>query len=294
MLTSEQARIDAVLASRLDTYLYATPAVLADPIRYAISAGGKRIRPVLCLLAFRAAGGTSGSAGADDVACSLELIHTYSLVHDDLPCMDDDDLRRGRPTVHRVFGSERAAVAGSAMIPLAFKVLETGLESLGVDTAYRRAARVELARGAGAGGMVGGQVLDLAAEQALVEVPALREIHSRKTGALFVSALRLGGLSAGAPPETVDALAEFGAAVGLAFQIVDDVLDETGDAAVLGKTAGKDRAQSKATFPGLMGRDEASRQARDAVASAVSKIAAAGLDHAPFHAVGDFILNRDR
>jgi geranylgeranyl pyrophosphate synthase len=293
-LAAEQARIDAVLARSLERILHATSPVLADPIRYAVSAGGKRIRPVLCVLAHRAAGGAAGSAGADDVACSLELIHTYSLVHDDLPCMDDDDLRRGRPTVHRVFGSPRAAIAGAAMIPLAFRLLEEGLDSLGLAEDACRLARQELARGAGAGGMVGGQVLDLAAEQALVELPGLREIHSRKTGALFVSALRLGGIAAGGTAETVDALGAFGEAAGLAFQIVDDVLDETGDATVLGKTAGKDRAQEKATFPALLGRDEAMQQARTAVHGALEEITAAGLDPAPFHAVGDFILNRDR
>jgi geranylgeranyl pyrophosphate synthase len=293
-LASEQARIDRALASAVERILYATSPVIAEPVRYAVSAGGKRVRPVLCAMAYSAAGGTVGNAGADDVACALELIHTYSLVHDDLPCMDDDDLRRGRPTVHRVYGSERAAIAGAAMIPLAFRLLEQGLGRLGLPQDRRRAARLELARGAGAGGMVGGQVLDLAGEQALVELPALREIHSRKTGALFVSALRLGGLAAAADDETVAALGAFGAAVGMAFQIVDDVLDETGEAAVLGKTAGKDRAQEKATFPALLGREEAMRQARTAVALAVENIAAAGLDPAPFHVVGDFILSRDR
>ena len=293
LLGSEQARIESALANAVERMLYATSPVLADPIRYAISAGGKRIRPVLCMMAY----GASGAARADgalDVACSLEFIHTYSLVHDDLPCMDDDDLRRGRPTVHRVFGTERAAVAGAAMIPLAFRLLESGLGSLGLPEVRKRAARAELARGAGGGGMVAGQLLDLLAEKALVELGPLREIHSRKTGALFVSALRLGGMAGSATDRVVDVLGSYGAAVGLAFQIVDDVLDETGDSAILGKTAGKDRAQEKSTFPALLGRDEAMRQAREAVDTAVADIAAAGLDPAPFQAVGEFILSRDR
>ncbi|MEO5511039.1 MAG: polyprenyl synthetase family protein [Longimicrobiales bacterium] len=293
-VTNEALRIDGVLAVSLDRILYATSPVIADPVRYALASGGKRIRPVLCTLAWRAAGGTPGHAGADDVACAVELIHTYSLIHDDLPCMDDDDLRRGRPTVHRVYGSERAAVAGAAMIPLAFSLLEQGMDSIGLPEPERRTARQELARGAGAGGMVGGQVMDLAGEKALVELPALREIHSRKTGALIVAALRLGAMAARADDATVDVVGAFGAAVGLAFQIVDDVLDETGEAATLGKTAGKDRAQEKATFPGLLGRAEAMRHAHEAVEQAVSKIAAAGLDPAPFHVVGDFVLHRDR
>lgn len=286
--------IEEALAAGLERILDGTSAVIADPVRYAMSSRGKRIRPSLCMMAWRAAGGPAGHAGALDVACSIELIHGYSLVHDDLPCMDDDDLRRGRPTAHRVFGTDRAAVAGAAMIPLAFRLLEEGLDTLGLDEALRRAVRKELAHGAGGGGMVGGQVLDLAAEQALVKMGPLREIHSRKTGALFVAALRMGAMAAGASPDEVEAVGEFGAAVGLAFQIVDDVLDETGDSAVLGKTAGKDKAQAKSTFPALLGRDEAMRQAREAVETAVARIAAAGLDPAPFEAAGDFILSRDR
>jgi geranylgeranyl pyrophosphate synthase len=291
---ADHVRIEEALDAGLERILHATSAVLSEPIRYAMSSGGKRIRPALCMQAYRAAGGPAGNRGALDVACALEIVHGYSLVHDDLPCMDDDDLRRGRPTAHRVFGAARAAVAGAAMIPLAFRLLEDGLSSIGLDESRRRLVRSELAKGAGAGGMVGGQVLDLAAEQALVELGPLREIHSRKTGALFVAALRMGALAAGASDAKVDALGEFGAAAGLAFQIVDDVLDETGDSAVLGKTAGKDRAQEKSTFPALLGRDEAMRQARDAVKTAVARIAAAGVDPAPFEAVGDFILSRDR
>src|SRR4051812_9816969 len=156
ILTDSRAHVEAALTTVLQQMLNETSAVLAEPITYAVSAGGKRIRPILCLLAHEAAGGRRGDAGATDVACALELIHGYSLVHDDLPCMDDDDLRRGRPTTHRVFGTARAAVAGSAMIPLAFRLLERGLDRLGLDEAHKRDARAELARGAGAGGMVGG------------------------------------------------------------------------------------------------------------------------------------------
>jgi geranylgeranyl pyrophosphate synthase len=301
LLGSYRSRVETALAAAVEQMLYATSGVLAEPIRYAVSAGGKRIRPVLALVACDAVAGYAGenanssrNDGALDVACALEIIHTYSLVHDDLPCMDDDDLRRGRPTVHRVFGTARAAVAGAAMIPLAFRVLERGLDQLGLREDARRAMRRQLATGAGGGGMVAGQCMDLAAEQALVELGALREIHSRKTGALFVAALRLGAMAGRADSRVVDVLGSYGAAVGLAFQIVDDVLDETGDSAVLGKTAGKDRAQEKSTFPALLGRDEAMRQARAAVETAVADIGAAGLDPAPFHAIGDFILVRDR
>jgi geranylgeranyl pyrophosphate synthase len=294
VIGTEHARFEPVLAANLDRLLADTPPFLAEPVRYAVSAGGKRIRPILCLLAWRASGGRGGEAGADAVACAVELIHTYSLVHDDLPCMDDDDLRRGQPTVHRVFGSARAAAAGLAMIPLAFRQLEIGIACLELTADAARSARIELARGAGGGGMVGGQLLDLRAEQALVDLPALREIHSGKTGALIVAAIRLGAQAAGAAPETVAVLGRFGHAAGLAFQIVDDVLDETGSAEVLGKTAGKDRAQSKSTFPALLGVDAAMKEAVEAIDSAIADIADAGIDPAPFRTVGEFILTRDR
>jgi geranylgeranyl pyrophosphate synthase len=298
LLDAYRSRVERALADAVEQMLYATSNVIAEPVRYAVSAGGKRIRPVLCLIAYDATGhpadGTPSRKGALDVACALELIHTYSLVHDDLPCMDDDDLRRGRPTVHRVFGTARAAVAGAAMIPLAFRLLERGLGQLGGSEDQKRRMRSQLAAGAGGGGMVAGQCMDLAAEQVLVELGALREIHSRKTGALFVAAMRLGAMAGCANDRVVDVLGSYGAAAGLAFQIVDDVLDETGSSAVLGKTAGKDRAQAKSTFPALLGRAEAMRQARTAVETAVGNIAAAGLDPAPFHAIGEFILVRDR
>lgn len=294
IIAQEHERLEPVLAGRMEELLRAMPATLAEPVAYAVSGGGKRIRPILCLLAYRAAGGATADAGADDVACSLELIHTYSLVHDDLPCMDDDDLRRGRPTLHRVYGSRRAAVAGVTLIPLAFRMLEQGLTSLRATDAVRREAHRELAAGAGGGGMVGGQLLDLAAEQVLVDLPALREIHSRKTGALIESSLRLGAITAGACDDMVATLGRFGVAAGLAFQIVDDVLDETSSSAVLGKTAGKDRAQAKSTFPALMGVDAAMQEAAEAMQSAVADIERAGLDPAPFRTVGEFILTRDR
>ena len=294
LIGREHARLEPVLMANLDRWLADMPSALAEPIRYAVAAGGKRIRPILCLLAWRAAGGGTVSAGADAVACALELVHTYSLVHDDLPCMDDDDLRRGQPTVHRVFGSARAAASGMALIPLAFRQLESGIRELGIGEEGARAVRLELAAGAGGGGMVGGQLLDLRAEQALVDLPALREIHGRKTGALIVASLRLGARAASAPEEIVEVLGRFGHAAGLAFQIVDDVLDETGSAAVLGKTAGKDRAQSKSTFPALLGVDEAMKQANEAIERAIADMAGAQLDPAPFRTVGEFILTRDR
>ena len=208
--------------------------------------------------------------------------------------MDDDDLRRGRPTVHRVYGTECAVLAGAALIPLAFRMVNRGLAALPIPAAARFVGRRELARGAGGGGMVGGQLLDLEAERTVVELGGLREIHSRKTGALIVSALRLGAIGAGADDSVVNLFGGFGEAAGLAFQIVDDVLDETSDSAVLGKTAGKDRQQSKATFPALLGIEGALSEARSAVDEAVENISGAGIDAAPFRAIGDFILSRDR
>jgi geranylgeranyl diphosphate synthase type II len=224
-------------------------------MRYSLTAGGKRIRPALCLAACEAAGGDDARAIAPAVA--VELVHTYSLIHDDLPCMDDDDLRRGRPTNHRVFGEAIAVLAGDALLTRAFGVLAEADLPEGVRTEMIRT----LAGAAGSRGMVGGQALDLAAEGSeVVDPSAVRYIHACKTGALFGAACRLGGLAAEAGAETVGKLGALGEKIGLAFQIVDDLLDESGRAEDLGKAAGKDRARGKATYPGVLGAAESRRR----------------------------------
>jgi geranylgeranyl pyrophosphate synthase len=265
-------------------------------VRYAIDGGGKRLRPILCLAAadVSAPEQEATSGGRVLAAAAVELIHTYSLVHDDLPCMDDDDLRRGRPTVHVVFGSAAAVLAGVALIPLAARTLLDACEALEVEGPRRERVLLELCRGAGAAGMVGGQVLDLEAEGRPLTLPQLESVHAMKTGALFRASARIGARIASAPEEGVDALDTFAARVGLAFQITDDVLDVTMDAHALGKTPGKDVGASKVTFVSLLGVDAARRRARDEADAAVAALHAAGVDSPVLRALAGFAVDRDR
>jgi geranylgeranyl pyrophosphate synthase len=241
---------------------------LGEPIGavalYAVHAGGKRVRPLLTVAAFRAAGG-SGDA-IYPVAAAVELIHTYSLLHDDLPCMDDDSMRRGIPTAHRVYGERVALAAGAALQQLAFlSVSDAAAEDPDPDSADRLRAMVHrLATAAGSEGMVGGQFLDLLAEGTAPDAAGLEAIHRAKTAALLSAACALGGEAAGAEPEVVDALAEFGTHLGLAFQIVDDLLDVSGDPTRTGKASGADAARAKATYPAVHGIEGARRQAEAA------------------------------
>jgi geranylgeranyl diphosphate synthase type II len=240
---------------------------LARAMRYAVFGGGKRLRPLLALAACDAFGGDADAAIAP--ACALEMIHTYSLVHDDLPAMDDDDLRRGRKTTHKAFGEAEAILAGDALLTLAFEVLATS--PAGHEAALRRAEAVALvARASGHAGMVGGQIADLEAEGMASTREALDWIHRHKTGALFSASAELGALHGGASEDERAAMARFGHALGLAFQVQDDVLDRTADASALGKTPGKDERSGKATYPALLGLDasrrEAARLAEDAAA----------------------------
>jgi geranylgeranyl pyrophosphate synthase len=315
-LAPRRIAIDAELA-RLAAAT-AGDGVVAKTVRYALLTGGKRLRPILCLAAAEAvdrqrAGRTAGDRSAGDpnagtadtaaadaparvrAAAAVEIVHTYSLVHDDLPCMDDDDLRRGRPTAHRAFGAVPAALAGFSLIPFACGVLSAASRELGLADAQGAAAVRELCQGAGAAGMVGGQVLDLEAENApALELDALRTIHAMKTGALFRASLRIGGILAGASPHVADALGSFGASLGLAFQITDDVLDETMDAGALGKTPGKDRGASKSTFASLLGVQAARNAAASESADAVRALREAGIDSPLLEALAEFAVQRDR
>jgi geranylgeranyl diphosphate synthase type II len=266
------ARLDALLPSA-----DADPAVIHEAMRYSVLAGGKRLRPALVLLGARAAGAPEESVLG--VACAVELMHTYSLIHDDLPAMDDDDVRRGRPSCHRKFGEAIAILAGDALNTSAFAVI--------AETAPDR-ARVadlvaELCRAAGTAGMVGGQVADLAGEGGKATVETVRAIHERKTGALLRSSLRLGALAVGAPADVLARLTGYGARMGLAFQVVDDVLDEEGLSAELGKTAGKDRARGKLTFPAAIGAKESRAFAARLLAEADALVAG--------HPAGDLLTS---
>ena len=240
---------------------------LAEAMRYSVFAGGKRLRPALALAACRAAGGED--AEVLPFACALELVHTYSLIHDDLPAMDDDDLRRGRPTSHKAFGEALAILAGDAMHTLAFELILTRTP----DPTRAAALAGLLAQASGHEGMVGGQVDDLAAEGADVDLARLESIHRRKTGALLAASVRGGAVAAGADPETVEDLTRYGTALGLAFQIADDVLDATSTAEVLGKTPGKDAADGKLTYVALEGVEAARARCDAEVATALEALA---------------------
>jgi len=267
------------------------PPALVEAIEYSVLGPGKRVRPLLTY----ATGELLHVAPAplDAIAAAVELVHAYSLVHDDLPAMDDDDLRRGRPTTHRAFDEATAILAGDGLQALAFEILCCD-ESLAASPTTQIRVITWLARAAGPAGMVGGQMLDLAAEGKALDEHALEDMHRRKTGALFVAAARLGAIAAGAPRDTVEAFGAYGAALGLAFQVADDILDETGATTRLGKDAGRDRALDKATVPALLGLEGARRRAADAARDATEALARAGVRDAALEALARFAVERDR
>ena len=243
----QQARVDRALRRWVPDESQ-PPESIHKAMRYSLFAGGKRVRPILCIAAAEAV--SDSPDGIESAACTLELIHTYSLIHDDLPALDNDDLRRGRPTCHKVFGEAIAILAGDALLTLAFQVLA----QLDCDPACKTRLMEELAVAAGTvGGMIGGQVHDLEGEGKLPDSTLLESIHRAKTGALLRASLRIGGIYAGADNRQLDALSCYGEHIGLAFQIVDDVLDVEQSSEALGKTAGKDAQQKKITFPAVYG-----------------------------------------
>ena len=262
---------------------------MGEAIWYSLSAPGKRLRPALVLAGCQALGGPSD---ASELGTAVEVIHTYSLVHDDLPCMDDDDLRRGRLTTHRQFDVATATEAGFRMVPLAGRMLVAGAHRLGLAPATTRAIVRELFRAAGATGMIGGQVLDLEAEGREVTRDELVRIHRAKTGALITASVVVGGLAAGGAAGRVDALRRYGEDVGMAFQIIDDVLDATATSSELGKTAGKDARQRKATFASVLGVETARTEAHAAVERAVAHLGAAGVDSTLLSDLAQFIVHR--
>ena len=226
---------------------------------------GKRIRPLLLLYAYRAAG---GAGDVVSLSCVPELIHTYSLIHDDLPCMDDDDVRRGRATLHKVYGSRTAILAGVALLPMATLVLEDATRAMQLPSASRRMIRRRILGAAGVSGMIGGQARDLSGEGLALSLEERERIHQSKTGALMIASVEAGALAAGASDETVDALRIYGRGVGLAFQIMDDVLDVTSTTAVLGKTTGRDAVLEKSTYPAVLGVDGARQRAQALISDA--------------------------
>ncbi|HEY4360739.1 MAG TPA: farnesyl diphosphate synthase [Bryobacteraceae bacterium] len=257
-ISHQQQRVDAALDRALPPETE-DPATIHRAMRYSLFAGGKRIRPLLAIAAAETV--SDAPVGVEAVACPLELIHTYSLIHDDLPALDNDDLRRGRPTCHKVFGDAMAILAGDALLTLAFEALAK-LE--GVDAERRIRLVAELATASGTvGGMIGGQVNDIEGEGKHPTAALLESIHRAKTGALLRCSVRMGAIFAGANAVQLDALTRFGEHVGLAFQIVDDVLDVEQSSEKLGKTAGKDAQQKKITFPAVYGLERSREMAEE-------------------------------
>ncbi|AGA31490.1 polyprenyl synthetase family protein [Singulisphaera acidiphila] len=264
------------------------PPRLSEAMRYSVLGGGKRLRPILCLLAAEACG--ADPSAALPAACALELVHTYSLIHDDLPAMDDDDLRRGRPTCHKAFDEATAVLAGDGLLTLAFEILAQHVRPAEAAVACVQA----LAEGAGPSGMVGGQMADLEAEgRNDPSLEALESIHRRKTGALLRASLRMGGLVAGADETSLHALNIYGGAVGLAFQIIDDLLDVQGDETKLGKRVGKDSGLGKWTYPGLLGIEGSRQRAKQLADEAVAALAPLGASGDRLRALALDLLERD-
>jgi geranylgeranyl diphosphate synthase type II len=264
------------------------PATIHRAMRYSLLAGGKRLRPVLCCAASEACGGSV--RGALPAACAVELVHTYSLIHDDLPCMDNDDLRRGKPTSHKVFGEGMAVLAGDALLTEAFAVLASA-KPKGTSTIAELVA--ELARAAGSRGLIAGQVADLEAEGRKPSEPALYFIHAAKTGMILRASLKLGAMCSGATKAQLAALDRFGFALGLAFQIQDDILDATQSARKLGKTAGKDAAAGKMTFPALYGLERARELAAQWTDQSIASLEPFGLRGAKLRGLADLMLSRE-
>jgi geranylgeranyl pyrophosphate synthase len=259
-------------------------------LAYALKTPGKRVRAALLLAAYRSVGGQS--PGITGIAAAIETVHTYSLVHDDLPCMDDDDLRRGRPTTHRAFDVPTATRAGYLLVPVAARLLALGARELSLSAPVLGRMAVELFRAGGIEGMVGGQWLDLEAERRALSLPELIEVHRGKTGALIQAACLLGGIAAEAEPEALAGLSAFGQEIGLAFQIADDVLDATGTSEQLGKPAGRDAELEKSTYVVLCGIDGARLEAERLARSAVAHLEESGIPSGSLGALAGYIVSR--
>jgi geranylgeranyl diphosphate synthase type II len=287
-LRSRRKEIDRAL----DYYLPKTnvkPATLHKAMRYSLFAGGKRLRPILCLAAAEACRGKVSNALP--LACALECIHTYSLVHDDLPSMDNDDYRRGRPTCHRVFGDGIAVLAGDALLTIAFEIVSRAKPAPRYDmsTLLR-----EIAVAAGSQKLIAGQVADLEAEGRKVKRDQLRFIHENKTAAILKSSIRLGAMSANADAKKLRAVTQFGHGLGLAFQVIDDILDVTQSSEILGKSAGKDIAAKKATYPAVIGLEKSRAEARRLTRQAHDALSVFRDGEAePLHCLANYLLERE-
>jgi geranylgeranyl diphosphate synthase type II len=305
-LETVRARVDAAL----DSYLPVPPecpSIVSEAVRYSVFAGGKRLRPLLTLAAAdattrrlaRRGGASSSPDHALPAACAIELLHTYSLIHDDLPAMDNDELRRGRPTLHVVYGDGIAILAGDALQAEAFSLLAREPASVDGDVLSRKLHVLQLiARAAGSAGMVGGQAIDLqaagqvAGHSLLLDRASLREMHERKTGALIRAAAVSGAIMAGADEQAAAQVDEYARELGLAFQIVDDVLDVEGDAATLGKTAGKDAASEKPTYPALYGLERSKQLAAECLTRSLTILERADMSDGWLPAIANWVVRR--
>jgi geranylgeranyl diphosphate synthase, type II len=286
-LAARQKEVDRAL-DRFLPKASAKPATIHKSMRYSLFAGGKRLRPILCLAAAEACGGKIGTALP--LACAVECIHTYSLIHDDLPSMDDDDFRRGRPTCHKIFGDGIAVLAGDALLTIAFEIVSRAKPT----SRYTMSILLrEIAVAAGSRKLVAGQVADLEAEGHKTDRAQLRYIHENKTAAILTTTVRLGAMSANADAKKLRAITKYGRALGLAFQIIDDILDVTQTSEKLGKSAGKDVAAKKATYPGVIGLDESRSEARRLTRQAHNALSIFGEKAETLHALANYLLERE-
>ncbi|HLK99275.1 MAG TPA: farnesyl diphosphate synthase [Myxococcaceae bacterium] len=288
-LRVQQVRIESLLRERAEKLEPAgSPPRLAEAMRYSLLAGGKRLRPILCMVfADTLAQKGAGLAVAEDAACALEYVHTYSLIHDDLPSMDDDDMRRGRPTCHKVFGEAMAILAGDALFSEAFVLMASGTEPA------RTVLCRELAIASGSSGMVGGQVLDIAVDRP-AQLDYLKRLHRMKTGAVIRAACRMGVLSVGGGEEALARADAYGDAIGLAFQIADDILDVMGDPTTMGKPVRADAAAGRHTFPAVIGLEESWALAERKVAEAIAAVAPIEGEGGPLAALARYMLERNK
>jgi geranylgeranyl diphosphate synthase type II len=298
---SESWDIDLYLKQRsqmvdaaLNNYLPSSeilPVKLHEAMRYSVFAGGKRIRPILLLAACETLGGDINIALP--AACALEMVHSYSLIHDDLPAMDDDALRRGKPTNHKVYGEAMAILAGDALLTEAFSLLSDPQMLGGIAEKNRCRLIHLLAKSSGSRGMVGGQVVDMESEERQIDLPTLEYIHAHKTGALIHAAIEMGAIIGGAKEDQLHALRIYGEATGLAFQIADDILDIVADQEVLGKDVGSDQERGKATYPALMGLEAAYQRKNELYAAAVQSLEPFGPNARPLREIAEFLVQRE-
>jgi geranylgeranyl pyrophosphate synthase len=291
LLAEARERVDGLLEAWSERVRTIVPGRTGEALGYALTTPGKRVRAALTMSAFDAAGGISPAIAA--VAAAVETVHTYSLVHDDLPCMDDDDLRRGRPTTHRIYDVPTATRVGFLLVPVAAMILAQAARDLKLSTETLGRMAGELFEAGGIEGMVGGQWLDLEAEGKRLDLDGLMAVHRAKTGALIRAACLLGGIAAEAPESVLEALGQYGQEIGLAFQIADDVLDVTGTSDTLGKTAGRDAALEKSTYVSVLGVERARAEARALQSHAIRHLEQAGIPSGSLGALAQYIVSRE-